>query len=84
MKYTVNVTKNDIEKGACKDASGCALAIAISRAIGKEVRVHTKKAWWSAGCSSFYAPLPDSAAEFYRAFDRRDSVHPFTFEIEIP
>lgn len=91
-KYTFNVTQEDIDKGIKDDACYCPIARAAKRTLVKRkrrievgscflsiVRNH-KGRWW---VDDAEYELPSEASDFVRNFDSGNTVHPFSFEMEI-
>lgn len=79
----IEVTQEDIDKGAKGDCLLCPIAHAVMRATGAQcVNVHTRievlhtdKTGWR-----HFGHTPASF-EFLRAFDREEPVSPFSFEL---
>lgn len=87
MKYTINVTKDDIEFGVTCDVERDPIVLAIKRALphGTEVLVGGRIAKLRMpGAVHFeQVNLPNSVIDFVKAFDRGRDVKPFTFELEV-
>jgi hypothetical protein len=90
MKVTVEVTAEDIARGARGSPSGCPVALAVCRAIGTapvhgEIDVDPEGIHLR-GRRDFYKasrPLPDEAQEFIGRFDRGLTVEPFAFSVAV-
>ena len=82
MKYTINVTQEDIKLGVPTDECKCPIALACRRAIGMPVRVDA----YAITVSGVTCCLPNEVDSFIQAFDTvgRRAVEPFSFEIELP
>lgn len=76
----IQVTKDDIYFGIRHLSTRCAVALATSRATG--LRAHVSPTNVFVG-DNLRAPIPPSAMDFIRDFDRGEPVHPFEFEIEL-
>lgn len=79
MIHKIEVTQDDIMKGLPKSFTRCALATAMSRHLGKPVRV-LGLSFTIDGDNNLY-PLPDIAVKFGIAFDTGCVVEPFTFHV---
>lgn len=85
MKIQIHVTRKDIKLGKRGHCGICPVAIAISRASGRE-------AWVSGNCLLFRQVgglseailLPGTVSQFVTKFDTGKQVDPFFFIIEIP
>jgi hypothetical protein len=88
MKYTINVTQDDIDHGERCSRKNCPIARAASRVSGlKSPGVMTRFLVLSPGQKGEaygYLSLPNSAKEFISNFDGRKSVGvgPFSFEVD--
>lgn len=86
MKYTINVTEEDIKAGVQGHCELCAVAMAIRRATGRDeiytygMFVRTEK---SADSRHIIGELPAVAIHFISEFDSGKNVKPIQFEIEI-
>ena len=83
MKFTIDVTQEDINDGKQKSYWKCPIALALKRKTGKDYFVSYMVSL-SNDIESKLVPIPPLAADFIRAFDAGRPVHPFTFEIELP
>lgn len=81
MKYTVNVTQEDIDKGKKGSCSQCPVALAGIRSVGKSFYVGPTM---FAFRFNWIAELPKCVVDFIERFDSGQPVQPFTFDIEIP
>ncbi len=81
MKYTIEVTEQDITHGKRKQCEECPIALAMHRATDEHWSVGTKLDRCRDG---FSIKTPLSACEFITDFDSSLPVQPFTFEIETP
>ena len=84
---TINVTQQDIDKGAPCDSESCPIALAVLRAtesdggaFGPEVAVGPLRV--EIGALGEFR-LPPVATKFRRRFDAGERVEPFSFEIEL-
>jgi len=87
IRKTINVSKTDIKKGVAGACSSCPVALAISRVLGRPVRVSI------GGNPSHYFrfddsesmtpkfPLPPKVRKFIDAFDQGEPVEPFGFTL---
>jgi hypothetical protein len=84
-KVRIYITANDIMLGVRGHGLQCPLARAISRRLGKEIRVLTY-AWYRLDdyTSPNPYPLPLRATQFVKAFDGGRKVAPFSFTLEVP
>ena len=81
MKYTIEVTENDIKNGKAGDATQRPVATAIKRHTG----IRNVVAWTSICINSRKAiKTPRALHEWMHDFDRRKPVEPICFELEIP
>lgn len=89
MRYKINVTKTDIKKGWCADATRCAVARALSRdlkGMASDISVlgetfsYTDTAGYWVSCY-----LPKKVNQFIIKFDDlypiRETFKPFSFTI---
>lgn len=84
----IEVTAEDIERGMQSNACRCPVALAITRAVGREAFVSIGLARFGSpfrddGGRSFDVKLPDSATEFYQRFDQYKAVAPFSFDLDL-
>jgi hypothetical protein len=86
MKLKINVTKTDIKRGKRDNRYSCPIARAFQRATGAEKVSVGMFQMHRADKMSVDVPLPPEAKEFVTKFDfkGRQSVKPFSFEVEIP
>ena len=82
----ISVTEDDISSGATQDCEKCPIALAISRAVGMDVKVGR----WSCflpvrdkGEDVTMVNLPAAATRFITNFDGLWHVEPFEFELDI-
>ncbi len=78
---TINVTSDDIAKGKRGSACSCPIALAIKRATNQACHVGVR--WYSFERDLTDMPLPRKAGEFVIAFDQKQPVEPFSFELDI-
>lgn len=89
MRYTIEVTEDDIVNGDPHDPCSCPIARAISRATGKnwyqvDVRGSGLKLSNREGkMQRVTGPLPRIARDFIERFDRGSDVQPITFTLGI-
>lgn len=84
----IDVTQEDIDKGQQSACYFCPIARAMNRAS----RDGTTWAVFPASCRADSTDrvgerrlvLPPAAREFIRAFDAREPVSPFSFDLDIP
>ena len=87
-KLLVQITADDIRRGAPVSSSGCPLALRLQALTGKD---------WRVGCSHAWLPdekgtpkprgiikLPPAAIRFVADVDTNRSVNPVWFELEMP
>lgn len=80
MKYTIEVTQEDIDNGECADATGCPVGLAIGRLnIPKFYGVSHD----AVSIGERRILLPPEASSFIKDFDDHKPVSPFTFTIEL-
>ncbi len=92
MKYTVNVTKQDIDFGRRGSPHGCPFILAAKRVIPKAWTVGLGQKWYCLNIGSDYSDptffsidLPPDADKWVRELDRFGKrVKPASFEIEVP
>lgn len=82
---TVDVTQEDIDVGIAGECGRCPLALAMTRALGREVGVGLCQ-WWFADTpgvvrAAFF--LPKIAQEFRIEFDYGNPTSPITLTVEI-
>lgn len=94
-QVTVEVTQEDIDKGQRGEVCSCAIALAVTRALGEPVVVgpqidnlFTWAVFARRGASvsltgRVIAKLPKEAREFAGRFDRMLEVEPFSFAVEV-
>lgn len=84
----IEVTQQDIHLGHVGDNQYCAIARAVNRVLaeGYYVFVGYKITSIKAlnGSHPYLTPTPTDAVNFIDAFDKRESVQPFTFYLHIP
>ncbi len=78
----VIVTDRDIVLGVPKGARDCALARAISRAMGRPVWVSNRQVWLCFENDPL-CPLPTAAKKFLHASDDGERVEPIEFDLTI-
>jgi hypothetical protein len=91
VEITVEVTAKDIERGMPRQSCECPVALALGRAVRKQVAprplqitvgclqaIMSVDGWW------VEALLPSDASAFINSFDHNEPVAPFTFKIEVP
>ena len=88
----IHVTQEDIVTGCKCEAMNCPVARAIERAIGHEVAVapihKDDEGYPSWQVTLYHLPswqritLPNEVKVFARAFDMKQAVEPFTFELD--
>lgn len=77
---TIEVTAEDIERGARIDPERCPIALACRRAL-PDIAVSVD----GYGIDEYdLIPTPDVAAKFITSFDTGKTVEPFSFELRIP
>ncbi len=81
MKYTIEVTKQDIKVGVRGNCFECPVALALTRVFGTGVQVYPEI---SLPGINPVIRMPDAVRKFVRRFDQKEPVQPFTFEIETP
>lgn len=76
----IEVTQEDIDRGVRDQPCACALALATTRATGRNAAVGTTSIFFDleSGIS-----LPLLARNFVRDFDAGRSVRPFSFDLPI-
>ena len=80
-EVTVEVTQEDIDRGARGSCYRCPIALAIDRIVGHPVEVDCIEV---KGCG-WRAFLPDEAGDFVEFFDNKTGrVAPFTFTLSVP
>ena len=81
----VMVTRKDIDAGEQCSQDGCPLALAMTRACGREVAVRLTDYFFKQSDSLDCKPLPATAVSFRRLFDNercdRSQLEPFSFTI---
>jgi len=79
----INVTQEDIENGQ-HGCSRCPIALAASRAYGRQVYVGTYNIYADYDGRNVLAKLPVNAVQFVSQFDTSmfDVLRPFSFEIK--
>lgn len=82
-KICVEVTRGDIANGRRGVPCDCALALALSRAIGHAVSVGSATFAFIDGRAEYFL-LPEHACIFVRNFDEGEPVSPFAFDIGVP
>jgi hypothetical protein len=93
MRYTFNVTADDIAHGHKDSPCGCPIALAICRTLGIDpelgnIDVDDRGVFLArnGGASMLRrasGPLPKAASQFMRGFDAGRPVEPFTFRLAI-
>lgn len=76
---TVRITQLDIREGVPGEPRECAVARAMTRALGKTVSVD--EALWRFAGEFAYHPLPARVQKFIARFDHHAKVEPMTFRI---
>lgn len=81
-RVTINVTQAHINKGLKARCNGCPIALAIKEALGWD------DAWVDCGAITIGEPghltqvlLPERVIRWYEAFDKGETVRPFSFKI---
>lgn len=83
----IRVTQEDIDHGQRGFCATCPVALAATRAAGREIRIGYST--WLAGTVTGWlqgersGPLPKAVSEFIDRFDAGDPVQPFEFELEL-
>jgi hypothetical protein len=77
----IEVTDEHIFQGQPNNDELCPIALALTEATGVQWKVRYKTAWKSTS-DRRHRHLPASAVEFVKAFDAKESVEPFSFEID--
>jgi hypothetical protein len=81
MRYTIRITAEDIRMGRPRNGPSCPIALAAVRAIGDAgLWVYDDAIELSSGETG---PLPAEARDFVGRFDRRETVVPFAFEVDV-
>lgn len=87
----VEVTAEDIAKGAPHSACNCPVARAITRACNRAAAVHSSGAWWfrDEEPGAYQMPkrtrnLPKAVRDFPRRFDDAGNVEPVSFALRVP
>lgn len=87
---TINVTANDIKKGIRRNSRLCPIALAVKRAMGREVGVGTDLYYFSAKNlyeHDVYHRWSDTerarVEPFVSAFDAGQPVEPFRFTMRL-
>lgn len=79
----IEVTDDDIRQGTKGNCVRCPVALAIERALGKDLAFEP----WVVGDAAWVGlrrcTLPRKARNWIRRFDRELSVAPFTFDLDI-
>lgn len=75
----IEVTQEDIQKGECDSGFYCPIALAMNRVLG-DSNSHVGKWVVTRGITSML--LPSEAITFIQAFDAKQPVEPFTFEMD--
>lgn len=83
MKYTINVTEDDIRKGQIGNCDACPVALALQRAIGRRWIYTYGRVVDAKGAKTHLCELPEIATQFIKKFDSAKKVNPIQFEIEI-
>lgn len=79
MKYTIEVTQEDIDLGEPGSFCRCPIARAATRAFGFPVEVGSVM---YKGRGGKLASMPSEAFIFMAAYDRLEPTEPFTFEVD--
>lgn len=77
----IEVTADDIQNGLPSRCGFCPVALALARAAKRQC-VHVDSACASVGTNRWYT-LPAEAIAFIAAFDQRQPVAPFAFELSV-
>ncbi len=77
---TIHVTQAHIDAGAREDCRECPVALAIHEATGCTCEVLP----WTIYTDRGKFKLPRAVFEFIEAFDNKQPVQPFSFEVDIP
>lgn len=81
---TIEVTKEDIEKGIKHDARSCPINLAMRRRVYAKMDVHKGYVNMESLTGRYYqAVLPETAVEFIQKFDSGVEVKPFRFQLKI-
>lgn len=94
MNFSFDVTKEDIENGCPKSRNRCPIALCLKRYFPKAFSIDVcnyhdiqSGSWWSCRISfmkaGFHFDLNKEHSEKASAFDRGDTIDPFTMEIEL-
>lgn len=78
----IHVTQEDIDKGVRRECGKCPIALAVSRAFGKPIRVGAFLVQFFSANMGASVDLPPEALAFRKAFDNGLPVQPFSFEVE--
>lgn len=84
---TITITESDIANGQSSACTLCPIALALERATGERWFVGTKGVTLLVHLGDpegTWSLLPDAARAFVQAFDKGQSVEPFSFELDIP
>lgn len=79
MTHDISVTYADLYRGNKNDASSCPVALAVTRVIGKPVKVRSSTVVVDGGTY----PLPKSVQELICNFDDGVPVEPIQFSLTI-
>lgn len=82
MKYTVEVTQTDIDKGDRACRYNCPVALALRRVIHTDVEVGDTCLATKIDDAIIDVESPPAVKEFVFDFDRGEEVKPFVFEVE--
>jgi hypothetical protein len=86
-KYSIEVTKEDIDGATRSDSSHCVIADAIARSVGhRRVHVDLQTITFSdpAKRQRLTYLTPEICQDHLLAFDQGEAVHPFTFTLGRP
>jgi hypothetical protein len=80
----VEVTDKDIESGVPCDGHDCPVSLAMFRATGLTWFVTGPVAHRGTKRNGVTVRLPHGVADWVSAFDRKDEVRPFAFDLDVP
>lgn len=83
----VHVTQEDIDNATAKSCTYCPVAIAMTKILAEGLTVHVLTQGmkiWKMDDGWWRTQNPPEVVQFIKAFDRRDPVSPFSFEVDVP
>lgn len=87
MRTKITVTQDDIQLGKPGHADCCPVALAVQRSVKQDTIVHARCTWVTLRASLYggskVPDLPRSAVRFIKNFDKRNTVKPFNFFLNI-